>query len=209
MKTIHKILIFVLFPFQIFGQSETSSAMKESVVTDYNSLERSFVSEELSNREIFAFESRAIQKLNDFVGYLCIISNSDYDKSLREYTLNQATELFSDEEIIIYETDENSEIYNYNLDEYLNTFYNRKNARVEFEIEDATTAKSLELNTYNTYKGEIEFIQHITYYDDENNSKEITLNKKVEIILTKVEKNFGIETKNVWQIFIGNIYIVE
>lgn len=148
--------------------------------------------EQLSEEQKEAFELRAIQKLEDFIGYLKIISDRKVDKKLVSHTVTQANELFVSDTITIQDSLINDGSPTL-ISNYLNAL--EKNAN-PLTISIGQSCFTTHLNT-ETYRGTIE--THLLI-----KTKELV--KYVDVYLVEISKDFGGEQQKAVEVRLGNIY---
>lgn len=210
----NKYLIILLFLFLISVKIHAQAIDTENLTSkeasttniEFSILENIFVSEELAVSEKQAFEQRATQKLYDYYDYVELISYQNLDKALKDYTIKQIIDLFN-EDISVF--DDFTQIIQEdfeNLENYINNISKLKIEKIEIEVSDLQFIQQLEIKSKNIYTGKIAY--QIKYQIIEEGSVINTFSQRneIEIILKKIEKNFGNETKKIWQIFLGNIY---
>ncbi len=163
-----------------------------------------------SSYNLSGFEGRAIQKLEEFAGYIEIISNKTYDIKLREHALTLAAKLFYDEQIKIKNSDmQLSSMSVMELNEYLNAILDNGYAKIVVEISDQDYIENLKQSKSDSYSGKLIFEQTNTYYKNKDIQEKTTEKKEVDIILEKSDKDFGKRTMSVWNVFLGEIRSVE
>lgn len=148
--------------------------------------------EKLSEEQRDAFELRAIQKFEDFVGYVKIISDQKVDKNLIAHTMQQATELFVSDTTTI----QDSLINNGNavqMNTYLQSLKKSKKPQ-NIIIDNSCFSSHL---SEESFKGTIEVYLTIK-------NKKIV--KYVDVFLVEVNKNFGGQNEETIEIKLGNIY---
>jgi hypothetical protein len=140
-------------------------------------LEDKFTSGRVSQEELRGFEQRAIQKLHDFGDYLQIIADKQLDDKLRKEAIKQAEGIFADSNCQI--TIDTNPIP---LALYLQKVYTGK-VKVLYISEEISVATPL---TYDSdgYSGILQLHNGLTY----------------SMKLLKVEKKFGDEVKEVWDV---------
>ena len=157
-----------------------------------------------------AFEKRAIQKLEDLKDYFEILSNSKIDTTFKNQAIVMASELFSTKEnTITINLDESKESTPQKASSFFNSLQNGNLAMLSFQIHDIYMIKNIKHLNENEYKGAIKFMLSVT-----SNNKEIQIPPKIvemqcDIIAKKVRKQFGKESKQVWEVFLGNIFEIQ
>jgi len=190
-----KLIFLLLIPICDFGQS---AGMAEKSMSNYSqnapaaaAMENTFTSQSVDQPQVGAFQKRGMQKLKDFYSYLSIISNPNYDKTLRENAKNQAKQLF-------YGMD--CKVNGSPVSNFIDTcFYVYKG--VEWKAVDVSIIQNMTTNANKSdttaYYGEL------TFKESKNGVQSGP--KKAEIVLSKSEKLFGDNRREVWSIYICSI----
>lgn len=204
-KLLHIILIAIILALSsCAGESQDKSArtnVNESAKMSDDFSEEVFTelenpNAELAAEQLEAFQLRAIQKFQDFLDYLKIISNPDVDNDLKEHSLQLAIELFMNDSTLITDSIITVSIDGIILKDYLEKIKSNKNP-IFIGIEKIGFSEPLELDSLNNYKGKIEVSLKI---------KESAINKKVAVYLIQIEKSFGQHEVNINEVKLGNIY---
>ena len=147
-----------------------------------------------------------MQKVEDFVDYLELISNKDYDLAFRKQAIEMAENLFANKKAsIINPEKELTEKKEISINKYIESVLNSNYSKIETEISTLKLSKSLGLLKKGDYWGEIYFTQTNSYYKDSKLLKKVTINKKAKITLIKTNKKFGNKEANVWNVFLVDI----
>jgi hypothetical protein len=199
-------IAILLLMFTLSAQSQTDE--KES---NYYQLQNTMSNNmQQSSYNLVGFEGRAIQKLEDFANYLEIISNKEYDITLRKHALSLAGKLFYNDNIKIKNSDKLlSSLSVLELNEYLNSILKNGYAKITVEISNQSYIESLKQSKSDSYSGKLLFEQTNTYIEDNKVQEKKTEKKEVDIILIRKEKEFGKKTIPVWNVFLGDIKIIK
>lgn len=103
MKAIIKILfIFWVLNLLVACAINQSADSKEAyeVEEEMASLESQLTGSTLPEENLHAFETRAIQKLYDWIDYLKLLRNSNYDSAMAKQIKDQAQALFIDHQMV-------------------------------------------------------------------------------------------------------------
>jgi hypothetical protein len=169
-------------------------------------LENTFVKEQLSSRDLQVFELRAQQKLKDYANYIEIISDKSFDAELRKEAAGSALRLFSTQNVTVHETLSGGKAKEWKISDYLSKLSASAYKKIASQISNLALTKPMVKQAENSYKGELSYTQLTKGYDDKG--KEVFLvkaEKKAEVILKKVKKQFGQQTEEVWEVFLGRI----
>lgn len=206
MNTLKHINLSVLFLF-IFLSAYSQVVVKEN---NYQQLQNTLTNEQQSAYDLTGFEGRAVQKLEDLAGYIEIISNKEYDLTLRKHALSLAAKLFYDGQITVRNSDKQLSSLNIlELSEYLNSVLKTGYAKIVVEITNHEYVENLTQSKSDSYSGKLIFEQTNRYYKNKDIPEKTTEKKEVDIILIKTEKAFGKKKKSVWNVFLGDIRIVK
>ncbi|MFL5730640.1 MAG: hypothetical protein ACJ75J_14225 [Cytophagaceae bacterium] len=169
-------------------------------------LENTFVKENLSARDLQVFELRAQQKLKDYANYIEIISDKNFDAELRKEAAGSALRLFSGQDVTVHETLSGGKAKEWKLSDYLSKLNASAYKKIVSQISNLVLAKPMVKQAENSYKGELSYTQITKGYDDKGKEVfSVKAEKKAEVILKKVKKQFGRETEEVWEVFLGRI----
>jgi hypothetical protein len=208
METMKKYLIInvliIAFNINLFAQSE------EQLDQNNYQYQNTLTNKKQSSFELNGFEGRAKQKLQELAGYIEIISNKEYDLAFREHALSMAKKVFCNEDVKISNSDINlSTTSLMTLTEYLNSFLGTGFTKILLEITNQQYVENLSKNKSDAYSGRLLFDQTNSYYKNNEIQKKNIEKKEVEIVLVKTDKSFGKKTKNVWNVYLGNIRVIE
>lgn len=154
-------------------------------------MDTSLIVDTLGEKQLLAFEKRAIQEAHDFIDYLRIISDQKYDRKLRKNTLGLALQLFKSDSCTIQQQSSGKMVL---INDYLQQLYKGKVALEGFEVSDISLKKDFSLDIKsNLYRSSIALT---------NSNQPYTIN----LILTKNEKLIGENSFDVWEVKLGNIY---
>jgi hypothetical protein len=177
---------------------------------NFQLLQNSITNPKQSSFDLSGYEGRAMQKIDELAGYIEIISNKDYDPTFREHALTLAKKLFYDKEIQISNSDKYlSNLNILALDDYLNAVLKTSYTKIIVELSNRQYIENLSQDKSESYSGKLLFDQTNYYYKNKEIQNKSTEKKEVEIILVKTDKSFGKKTKSVWNVFLGDIKVVE
>ena len=200
--------IYLLVMLMFFFISALSQVDPEE--KNYEQLQNTMTLEQQSRYNLTGFEGRAIQKTEDFAGYLQIISNKEYDLTLRKYAKSMAIKFFYHDYYKIENSDPHiSKLKVIELNDYVNHFLNTNYTKIVVEISNCEFKENLNLDKSDSYTGKLKFNQTNEFYNDKIFTGKTTELKEVDIILVKTEKAFGKKKKSVWNVFLGDIRIVK
>ena len=161
----------------------------------------------LSIRNIDAFEQRAIQKLQDLRDYFEILSDSTIETEFKNQALIMAEDLFANQDnSITFKFDENNDSTSENVNTFFNSMQNGTFGMLSFEIHDISLIQNIQKLNDMEYRGAVNFRLIITTRQKNEPSRKSRMRMQCEIIAKKIQKQFGKESKLVWEVFLGNIY---
>lgn len=166
---------------QILGQSASGIVRPSSV------LEYQFMKQKPTDRELRAFEERAMEKWQDFVNYLEIMGNPEYDQSLRDHAASLARELFlsPDYELGALGT----------VEKFIQRRLSINTPDGFIQVSDIQVVKGFKMTGKNMAAGVIGF--HLSVAD------KIPQEFLLPVTLLKKKKNFGDDMIEVWEVFLG------
>jgi len=161
----------------------------------------------LSDKNIKAFEQRALQKLEDLKDYFDILSSSKVDKAFKNQALDMAMELFDNREnTITFNLVENEEKSVQKVDSFFTSLQNGSLGMYSFEIHDIYLINKIKPLDDAEYKGGIKFCLYVKTIENKTPVLSNKIDLQCDIIAKKVLKNFGKESRQVWEVFLGDIY---
>lgn len=206
---------FRLFPYLLLlliGLTRCATSHRERAIENESAeaaimsgeLEAQFTADYLSPDRLAVLEVRAQQKLLDFTDYLNIIADPAIDNTFRQQAEEQLTQLFIHPQTLVTWKEETL-----TLENCLNSIEQRSDNE-QYIIQNIELIQPLRQNaarqdtarqeSTRQYSGVLAFSQlSATEY------QEATYQRKVEIWAKKVDKQFGSEQKQVWEIFLGTI----
>ncbi|MBC7865235.1 MAG: hypothetical protein IAF38_19830 [Bacteroidia bacterium] len=145
-----------------------------------------FTANSLSVKEVNAFETRAVQKVEEFYDFLSVITDKKIDLKMREQAKKQAAELFSDKTCTVYGVP---------VEKFLDSCLSGK-LNPSTEIKEKKLSRFFSDNNAenDSYEGAVSFS---TVADKTKRTSVINLQRK--------EKQFGKEIKVIWSVFICEI----
>ncbi|MEM9672880.1 MAG: hypothetical protein ACFB15_09975 [Cyclobacteriaceae bacterium] len=183
-------------------ESAVSDSAEEAAVMS-GELEAQFTSDHLSADRLDALEVRAQQKLLDFADYVTLIGNPAIDSTFRQQAQEQARQLFMHPQTLIAFEEEKL-----TLDSLLNKLeragsqrYIIQNIKVTQPLrQESARRESAQQESTEQYSGTLTFSQPANV-----EMPEVTYQRVAEIWVKKVDKQFGDEQKQVWEVFLGSI----
>ncbi len=183
--------------------TEDEMILEESTKEEQNdriSLDYEFENETLSESNLTAFEQRAIQKINDAVGYFEIISDKNFDPYFKEQAKTMVYQFFEYRNTSLSFNKE--EISLENLVERLEQ---SEYGKLIIKVKHVKVKKPVQKDN-NRYKGQIEFIQIISAIQGQNKTLLDSCSIQMNIVVKKVDKKFGETSKMIWEALLGSSY---
>ncbi len=174
---------------------ETEQEMKP--IEDVMELEKTETIEQfsLSKEQREAFELRGIQKFQDFIDYIKIISDKKVATPLKEHSLKLAMELFVNDSTMLTDsllTDTNTSI---TVKSFLTKIKSNKRP-ITIKVNSIRFSMPIEADSLMNYKGNIEAI--LSFHGKKTS-------KNISVLLVNVKKDFGSIDKEITEIRLGNI----
>ena len=202
------ILVYFLFSSKSCETTEKKNYDLEetALARTRDSIRNEFVSDDLSEKSLRAFEGKAKEKLIDFADYLNIYSDKSLDKAFKEQAHQMILDLFiSDSTSVIILPRGRMKEDSYTLKQFLNLDLLLNYNFHEIIFDSIKISKPLyPINDF-CYTGSLNFSQQVKYVSSFDPSDELSSNRKVDIIATKVRKPFGSDTLQIWRVFLGKI----
>ena len=143
-----------------------------------------------SEQNLSAFESRAIQKLEDFYELLGIVGDPSYDSAFRRQAVSLALDLFNREEAILSKEGKNTMT---TLTQYLEGVFKTRPA-FKYGVKNISLSSPFLQESEDRYQAELSY--HLDQEED-------TL--KMNVVLVKKPKLFGQEKRYVWEVLLAGI----
>ena len=197
----------LISPVTLSGQSAGSRFVPSIEESD-------FVLQQLPEKNLRAFEERAEQKLKDFIDYLNMLSDVKYDKVLRKQAYEMALTLFENESQWHYTGTKNSN--NNLLENSLEQFLKKQVELHKLKQQQQYEIQTIDLITpftpqetapgYVRYHGQLSFLFLI---NERGQSLPKPYSGICYIHLQKVNKDFGEERFEVWEVLLGDVEIMR
>ncbi|WKN45505.1 hypothetical protein [Tunicatimonas pelagia] len=167
-------------------------------------LEAQFTTDYLSGDLLYALEVRAQQKLIDFADYVTLIGNPTIDSTFRQQAQEQARQLFIHPQMLVVWEEEQLTLESF-LHEIEQKSDNQQYIIQDIELvqplrQDSARREPTRQDSAQQYSGLLTFSQLLA-----TEGQEVAYQRKVEIWVKKVDKQFGNEHKQVWEVFLGSI----
>jgi hypothetical protein len=156
-----------------------------------------------------AFEQRAVQKLEDLADYLKILSDTTVDIAFKEQARDMALKLFISPDNKMNIRIDNNENSVQTAGTLFKSIETGSYGLYSFDIINASVNQKLEPSGDFEYKGSIFFKLLIFKPKAGTSSIQNPYNMQCEIKVKKVQKEFGSESKLVWEVYLGNISSLE
>jgi hypothetical protein len=202
------LLAFLLFSSKQCNSPEDGNAAREETAlkVTLDSINKAFEADYLSEQSLRAFEIKAKQKLADLADYLQIYSDPFLDESFKDHTREMILDLFiSDSVHIRLNIPGKMKENNLSINEFLKMYPSQVKNSTAFTIDSILMSEPLHKVNDLWYTGSLEFTRRYIVSPQTNSGITQTVNNKVDIIATKVKKQFGTDTLQIWRIFLGDI----
>jgi hypothetical protein len=183
------------------GESYKSELKVKKISDEYQNIENEFMKDELSMEDLNAFKIRAVQKLKDIADYINITADTSISVQFRKQASQMIRENFiekSDLKIFY----KNLEI----LEDTLNSalYYIKYGGIFKTEFNSIEIVNHFQKDSDLKYSGEIQFSQRISYLN-QLDTVVTSFTKRISMVALKTEKNFGNETQEVWEVYLGEV----
>ena len=191
-----RFLIYILSFLICYGCAQDSSAENKMMVEDSMVEEAldSVTTNNLGGIDLRPYEQLAIQKLEDFGGYIEIISNPNYDNEFKKQAMEMARALFYNGKISDFEITKSQ--YSYAVNDFLTALYNN-----DFGVV-APKFKRFKITQPFTFNEDEQGIARIEFTQKTGTTK---TEKTAIISLSEIPKDFGDQQEFVWTLFILSI----
>ncbi len=202
------VLAFLLFCSKSCETPENENAVREenAFKGTLDSINKAFEADYLSEQTLRAFEVKAKQKLVDFADYLQIYTGKSLDESFKDHARQMIRDLFiSDSVHIKIRLSKEEKEMNVTISEFLRIVPASGSDAIGVIIDSIEISKPLHRIDDVRYAGSLKFSQRFKGSSSTNNSITVSLIKQVDIIATKIRKQFGSDTLQIWQVYLGDI----
>jgi len=185
-------------------QGEPTMA-KEAALDAYG-MEHTFSAAEVTEAQFPGFKTRAIEKLQDLSDYLEVISNTEYERSMRKQMMEQALALFTTKDAIV-EMDASplDQARAHTIRRLLKGTLNHEYGLVKIGLSDIVFIDGFVRTADGNYRGVIDYTQSVARVIADEISVDETKGKRATVIVMKVEKDFGGTSEMVWEVLIEEI----
>lgn len=202
------LLALLLFSSKRCDSPENENAGQEEIAmtTALDSINKAFEADYLSEQTLRAFEVKAKQKLIDFADYLHIYTDKSLEESFKDQARQMILDLFiSDSVHIKIRISKEQKEMNLTITEFLRIVPGSGSNAIEVKIDSLEISEPLHRIGDGRYAGSLKFSQSFKEFSSNDNSFTGSLSKKVDIIATKIRKQFGSDTLQIWKVYLGDI----
>ena len=182
------LILLVLLTAEDCSNSKVELSHEDRQSEMFNAIENDFEKANLEPDELKAFENRSLLMLSDLIDYLNIYADSSLTKEFRLQSRQMIESLFSSEEALV------SFLEKMNLieDTVKGILLFEGIEPIRFSLDSYSIAEDFTPEGEMAYTGELEFNLSSNNIDFSNQ------NTRLEIYLTKSEKQFGENSLEVW-----------
>jgi hypothetical protein len=202
------LLAFLLFSSKKCDPPENEDAAREEIAfkATLDSINEVFEADHLSEQTLQAFEMKAKQKLVDFADYLQIFSDKSLYESFKDHARQMIHDLFvSDSVLINLKVSDELKEKDLTINEFLKVISASGSITTVVIIDSIEISERLQKVNDNRYAGSLQFSYQHEISSDPNFALTGSVCKRVDIIVTKIRKQFGSNTLQIWQVCLGNI----
>jgi hypothetical protein len=168
-------------------------------------LEQTFEADTLTAEQLTAFQQRGAEKLADFINYMELMSNKKYDPRLREEVRKQVEALFTDPAtpIAIAINNDNKEKP---LTAFLDAIYKNNYDSIKVKTDSVVLQQPEKGIPYPyLYKSIVTGKVSVAAYKNKKIVFSSAGLREAVILIQKVEKDFGGDKKQVWEVMLGEM----
>jgi hypothetical protein len=178
----------------------------EAALDTFRLIKSEFESEALSETTLRAFESKAMQNLNEFTDYLLIYSDPSLDTDFRQQAGKMILSLFISDTVTLKLHDPSGKKVQITTLAHLLKDLRANSAKTYDLIADSIVISSplARVGRLN-YKGIIQFNQKIHLISLNDSMYERSIRMNMEIFAIRIKKSFGTDTMKIWQLYLGGI----
>jgi len=157
-----------------------------------------------------AFEKKAMGKVTDFQNYIKVITNKQSHFQDVNKSIDMACSLFINEDVLVDVSNKQKQSLNsYPIRSYLNRLKQLKYDKIEMEWVNIYYLSNLRKGVDGNYYGVISFDQVFKGIKDGKVVFGDVTRKTIEVIAKVTDKQVGGEIKKSWDVFLGDIRVVE
>ena len=166
--------------------------------------------ETLSEIRVDEFEARALEKAKDLGVYIKIIADKNTPRQDAQDAIELAVDLFVDENRQVQVSSLSRKSVNtYPVRQYFNRLQLLQYSNVQVEWYDVHKVSDIRLGTDGKYYGAITIYQRFRGSTGDGVTYADVTEKTIEVILDRIVKNVGGTTVNTWDVYLGDIKVVE
>jgi hypothetical protein len=202
------LLVFLLFSSKKCDSPEDENAAREEIAfkATLDSINKVFEADYLSEQSLRAFELKAKQKLTDLADYLQIYCDPSLNGSFRDHTREMILDLFLSDSIhIMLQVSDEMKERDMTINEFLKLFPVPAENSTGFIFDSVVLSESLHRVSEFIYAGSLEFSRRYGVHAGTPSGSPGSVRKNVDIIAAKIGKQFGRDTLQIWQIYLGDI----
>jgi len=211
----HITLYVVLIGFGFLMSCSPSSEEKDKVsnsrdlssesIENNKDLEGAFEADTLNTLQLEAFQQRARQKVQDFINCVEIISNKSYNAELRDVSIKQIKDLFADSTVFINIQITKTQKIPSTISHFLNEVNRSDYDSIKVKTDSVVLSQPEKSKTSTKYIGAVSAKVTINGFKDGKIIFSSITNHTAETCIIKTQKQFGTETKMVWEAAIGEL----
>lgn len=190
--------------------SATSTSSQPTNVPVNNQKESSTSPNELSDIDFDEFSDKALQKIDDFTGYLSIISSKETFPESANQAIDLAVELFVNEDVIVeVSTVGYAESVKRKIRDYLTRLKLLKYDKVEIQWADINYVSNFRKAPDGNYYGTLTVKQTFRGYKDNQVVYSDVTQKDVEVVIKGMEKAVQGQKEMVWDVLLSDIGVLD
>jgi hypothetical protein len=164
-----------------------------------------FENDTLSPSALKAFELRAGQILQDAADYMQMLADPNIERPFKSQAKQMMLDVFADAtNMIEINIASDAKPLKMEVTQLTDSLLSNQ-FPIKIEIQNVRVGKSLVQKKQGTYDGQLTFLQTVYRINKPENIRLNIYQMNVTISLKRVTKEFGSTTKEVWQVFLGNI----
>lgn len=190
--------------------SATSTSFQPTNTPVNNEKESSTSPNELSDIDFDEFSDKALQKIDDFTGYLSIISSKETFPESANQAIDLAVELFVNEDVIVeVSTVGYAESVKRKIRDYLTRLKLLKYDKVEIQWADINYVSNFRKAPDGNYYGTLTVKQTFRGYKDNQVVYSDVTQKDVEVVIKGMEKAVQGQKEMVWDVLLSDIGVLD
>ncbi len=208
-KFIHIAVLFCIY-IVLCGKScreDGSSALfqEKEIQAEKEFIRDEFEADWLDEASRHAYELAAIQKLGDLADYMNVLGDRSLDQAFREKAGEMTLGLFASGDATVWEgSGQEGEQKALTVNKMVQEGHRNESLLSGVRFDSVMVLKPLQQSGHGQYRGSLAGYRRVAIHTGTDTVQEIQP-VEVEVLVNRIEKVFGPDTLDVWEVFLGNL----